>query len=368
MPVFRRVCGDLRASFFTFFYISQLWVLAAVPPVGEREARDAQRSERPGNPPREIAKLVNRLAIGCSQVGAVNVLLERGAKRVELVGGSLALGSDRKPEGYDEVKILRLGNQSEPDAFLSGKVYLFFREGFVFRKCVVPDGDEASPEEIFRREISSGLQHPPSYPGFMDKVHWGPTKKPRLQPIPKAGPNQVADADNAQEESDPPSVRCGIAIEGLPPQPKPQDGMAVAAVYQNLGPGPIEDEIYLLAFVPVCRIRAVLRAEDASEGPVMPFGIYGTKVLRLTLNGEKWVARMAPFKLEAGDTSFVLFEVPNRHAYSSLQANFSLTGAGPKGFRDWGAESPAISIFDSGKSKAGKSKRSGEMRLAGATP
>ncbi len=291
-------------------------------------------------------QLLNNLMLGCSQEGAINYLLECGGRRVELVYGGLGSPEQVDCEAYDDARILRLGKRRD-GTWEQGKVCLFFREGYLVGKCVVSDKDTIDLKEIYRREITSGLQHPPNNRELMKNVHWGKARHPEFHQAISEGTG-ASDKVGKQTptEASRPKVRCGITMEGLPPFAKDQ-GYNVLALFQNVGPSQLNDELLMLGFPigPVILVSTRYRGSDTMMGFPGPFGIYGTKVVQLRLPEKVLKVRSAPFRLRSGETSFMWFKVDDLESYRSIQAKVTgLWGSDGKRLRVWDVESAEETI------------------------
>ncbi|MEX0612437.1 MAG: hypothetical protein WD738_15520 [Pirellulales bacterium] len=290
--------------------------------------------------------------IGCNQVGAINYLLENNpGRRLELVFGGLESPDLEPTKNYDAAYVLRLGNK-EDATWSSDKICLYFREGFLAYKCVVPN-EKVDPDEVFRREIESGLQHPPNFPGLMEKVHWGKATSPHV------GRLSMTDLESAKDQQlELPSkdsklakVRCGIVWNGLPQSVPTRQGYNVLVLFQNVGPAALSDDLLLMGFPigPVIIGSAEYRDRDGiTKGFPSMFGIYGTKIYQFP-GKEISLKRAASFRLTKGETTFAWLYVPDLSSYASLQAEFTgLWGADQKGdtlnLRVWNAKSPKVTI------------------------
>jgi hypothetical protein len=149
-----------------------------------------EQAENQDRPVTRMPPAFNQLMIGCNQEGAIKYLERHFGERIEVVFSGLDRFDPESAKKYDTRYVLRLSRPD--DTWAADNIYLYFREGYLAYKCIVPE--RANPDEVFRREIESGLQHPPNYPGLMDKVHWGAATQPHVGRLP------IEDTDEEDEE------------------------------------------------------------------------------------------------------------------------------------------------------------------------
>lgn len=253
-------------------------------------------SPRSAKPP----PVLNSLMIGCSQEGAIVILLTAGGGRLEVLPSGMPEppGEERQPKKYDSALVFRVGSQARNN-WDSGKIYLYFSEGFLTYKSYIVDEEQISPEDVFRREIKSGLQHPLNYPDLMEKVHWGEAKRPRW-----------AESDDQVQRL--PSVRCGLALDGLPPFAK-QNGYNALVLFQNVGSEPLDEEMILTGLPypfpfpnPILGIRLGREGHKTDHLEAEAFGVYGSKSEKLGGLDVK----IAPFRLRPGEATFAWLRIP----------------------------------------------------------
>jgi hypothetical protein len=298
-----------------------------MPKTAQSEPDSAERSSL------AMAMCFNSLMLGCSEEGAINYLLDNGGGKVELIRAEVSRADADDSRGYDAVRVLRTGIKGE-DAWARGNLCLYFRNGYLVRKCIIATDEKSTPEEIYRREIQSGLQHPPSYPGLMQKVHWGTAKE---ADVPASTGKK--DAEGRPIKGVPlTKVRCGIVFESLPPLAKKQ-GFNVLVLFQNVGPLALDEDLQIWGFPvgPVVLAGFAKNKTDKEEvGFHQVFGIYGSKVREVQLGDKKARFRVGSYRLEPGESTFVWFAVPDLDSYRSINARVSgLFSEAPEGIRAW---------------------------------
>jgi hypothetical protein len=223
---------------------------------------------------------------------------------------------------------------------------LYFRNGYLAYKCIVAD-KEVNPDEVFHREIVSGLQHPANFPGFMDKVHWGEAAEPHVAAEHEGEPEHAVRTSKGVL----PKVRCGIALDGLPPSVAKQKGANVLVLFQNVGPSALSDDLLLTGFPigPVVSVRADYHETGKSTGFPSYFGFYGTKTYRIPFDKNVKVFRAAAFHLEPGECTYTWFRVPDLNSYAAVRGELhGIWGANKDGenvnIHIWDTESAKVAI------------------------
>jgi hypothetical protein len=254
----------------------------------------------------------NSLPVGCGEDSAIHHFLLWGGGRVEAVeSGSKA---PDKSANYDDYRVLRLGRAG--GAHLTGaKICLYFRGGFLVAKALVSYKDKANAQQIYRREIASGLQDPFRFPGLIKKVHWGKPVSPSVWVRTRRGKAPLRRAK--QQESGLPKLRCGILVDDLPPRLAKKWGFNALLLCQNVGPGTLRDDLLALGF-PLGPVAMVTLAENPREttGMPTPLGLAGSTVVRVPLLDSPLKA--TPFRLKRGEGLWVWYWVPKLKSYSSV--------------------------------------------------
>jgi hypothetical protein len=207
---------------------------------------------------------------------------------------------------------------------LPGKVWLFFRGGYLAAKCVVKQDDPAAADEVYRREIRSGLQHPPNDRVLLQKTVWGKATEPRPMGAPASGTlkNGVTRPEEKKEKTPWPRMRCGIATEGLPAAAK-RNGYNVVVLYQNVGPDALNISVVLFGFPigPFVSVAGNYRKNpDLSDGVVIQPGLYGARVMPLEDVPTDPMWRIAALRLNASEMCFFAFRLANAAQFESVRA------------------------------------------------
>jgi hypothetical protein len=305
--------------------------------VGRPQPVQTEHPNQPGLGP-SYPSVVNELMIGCNQAGAISYL-SKNALRVELIYTSVPDAETELAKQYDEAYVLRIVRDGK-NKWTSDTICLYFRNGYLAYKCVVPD-DRPDPGAVFRREIVSGLQHPPKFPGLMEKVHWGEAKEPSVATIESGTERKVKLPQRCK-------VRCGIALAGLPPSIVTQKGANVLVLIQNVGPSALHEDLLHVGFPigPVIMVSADYHESGKSTGFPSYFGFHGTKLYRIPFDKKEDVLRSGAYHLEPGECTYAWFRVPDVKSYAAVQAELhGIWGADKKG------KSVNIRVWDTSSAK-----------------
>ena len=194
-------------------------------------AEDAQKQPIPvlntsANMQKQL-DLINGLSLGFQREAMPEVLRsgKRRAERVEVA----TFPRCRHSLEYDRYERWRLwGVVSQRSVQFSQDLWLFYRDGFLFRKCLTASTEVCDHRTVYCREILSGRQHPPADAELMKHVKWGKPQDPL-------------------EESDEPGItqlRCGVVLDGRTVFAR-EHGYNVLVLLQNVGCTPLDDEIWI---------------------------------------------------------------------------------------------------------------------------
>lgn len=294
---------------------------------------------------RELEAL-NSLLVGCTQEGSINLLLEHGGRRIELLAGGLSAVAERNELGYDDFRIIRMGVVGDKHGADGVKMCLYFLEGHLLAKCVIPNGDgsnaadsflreiasgnrpasgwAAAAAAVFRREIISGRQHPSNDEALMERVVWGPSRK-ALPSMPTDNESARSKVDGLPREGVP-EIRLGVFAGQLPPFAN-QLGYNALVVFQNSGKVPLNVGIVMMGVGgPLFRVRCTRRDGTNAEGLILPWGVYGTRSSDLTIAGDRVRFRIAQFRLNPGETSFMYAKIPELELLKDVSAESMAIG------------------------------------------
>jgi hypothetical protein len=173
----------------------------------------------------------------------------------------------------------------------------FFRRGFLVAMCPAPAHPQLRPQDIFDREIRSGLYHPPSYPDLLAHVTWGEISGCRWW---NNEERPVAGRDEATEAIHRPRLRCGIAVDHLPPFAR-RNKLNVLILIHNIDTQPMSIRMPIKDMIPGSVALAAF--QKGSYSWWQPVAIGGTPLTTL-LSGatepfcSSAVSRVAPIQLQ----------------------------------------------------------------------
>jgi hypothetical protein len=175
-----------------------------------------------------VLALANSLAVGIEQ-DAARGALESGWLRASVVEAS-RLKERAAFSSYDSYERWRLLPKSAkaPDSSALD-LCLFYKRGFLARKCLIRSDDRSKEELVFSRELASGRQHPPADRDLMARVSWGASQELRAHPLSKSTkPGSIR-------------ARCGIVFDDRTALAR-EHGYNVLVLLENVGDSSIEDE------------------------------------------------------------------------------------------------------------------------------
>jgi len=320
--------------------------------VGRLKGEALQRSrgqmlELPAD--RDGPSLVNWLMLGTHR-DSVQRALRYERRRAEMVDSPVLVRNVRWCE-YDEFQRWRLwgvrGNNSKP---FSEDVCLFYKAGFLQRKCLVDRNDSGDWRVIFRDNILTGKQYPPADDELMKEVRWGEC--------------QAADflvGKNGHAKSG--RLRCGIVLDTRSVFAR-QYGYNVLVLLQNMGPCTIDDEL-LLVWLGSPKFRLFCNTVDPPEllssqslGALttnMRSGVM-TDLLNTPVGKEmfpedspereslmKEPTAVSRFRMERCQYIYAWFKVEELAKGESLVAEFQARGT-LDGLREWKARSGTLRL------------------------
>ncbi|MCH7688073.1 MAG: hypothetical protein IH899_15570 [Planctomycetes bacterium] len=303
--------------------------------------------------------LVNGLGLGIHRE-AVPGFLERAQRSAKTVESYIAAKSQRKSE-YDQYERWRVrSNPNKKGNPFSQELCLFYKGGFLRRKCFVPADDASNHQIVYRREILSGKQYPPADSELMEQVKWGRAHVPLIV---------MGEGKSAIQSR----LRCGIVLDTRSVFAR-KYGYNVLVLLQNIGPRTIDQEFCLTWYgSPEFRLS---RDMDDSFARVssQTLGAAATNwrvdVMRKILDspdlkgtapeGSPFRAKLlkrgqavVKFRFERCDYIYAWFKVEELAQEKVLEAEFSAFGV-LQGFREWRARSGTLRLH---RQKAGFEKR-----------
>jgi hypothetical protein len=221
---------------------------------------------------------------------------------------------------------------------------MYFLQGFLFRKCTTPDVGAIDPELVYKEEIVSGRQYAPNVPGLMNRVKWGETRRGvvTVKPTESSPETTLSRVDSSTSGV---AFRCGLLLDrGSGPDSGTMQDSAIV-FFQNVGTVALDDDIMLLGIAgPALRVKGPLLNERAGSGVVRPWGLYGTRTANYMFEGKKRSIRMAPFRLQPTEVTYMHIKIPDINAFSWLQADVYLMGGDSSGLRNWGVTSGKVEL------------------------